>query len=107
MHMLGLIALGMFNSKGYYIADYGSGAMLVTLFGDDLDKHDNPYGVLTTFPQLISQFDLNHKSALKHYLLAKGYSLSSSDANSIIGTQEQETIHAEFDGQGRLMKLTN
>lgn len=106
LHLIGIIASGMFNSTAYYIADYGQGAMVVTLRKDKIDnsRKDNHHRILTVFPQLISQFDMNHKLALTNYLQAKGYS-TNEQGNKLIGTKETNTITAEFDDSFRLTKL--
>ena len=86
LHLIGMIASGMFNSSGYYIADYGQGAMVVTIKDNKIDKAkaENHHRTLTVFPQLISQFEVNHKNAFKSYLTAKGYSLTETE-NSVTG----------------------
>lgn len=109
LHLIGIIASGIFNSSAYYIADYGQGAMVVTIKSDKLDKafNNNPLShlrILTVFPQLISQFDMNHKLALTHYLTAKGYDISE-DGNKITGTRNGNSIVGQFDELSRLTSL--
>ena len=106
LHLIGIIASGTFNSTAYYIADYGQGAMVVTLRNDKIDnaRKDNHHRILTVFPQLISQFDMNHKFALTNYLQAKGYS-TTEQKSKLIGTKGTNTITAEFDDSFRLTKL--
>ena len=109
LHLIGLIASGMFNSSAYYIADYGQGAMVVTVKSDKVDKafKENPLShlrILTVFPQLVSQFDMNHKLALMNYLQAKGYS-TSEEQNKIVGIKGADSITAEFDSSSRLIEL--
>ncbi|MDA3613810.1 DUF6882 domain-containing protein [Polluticaenibacter yanchengensis] len=106
LHLLGMMASGMFHSSGYYIADYGQGAMLVTIKDSRIDKErtENHHRILTVFPQLISQFDMNHKNALKSYLDAKGYSYTEKE-NTVTGTKNQNTLTAQFDHLARLINL--
>lgn len=106
LHLIGIVASGMFNSSSYYVADYGQGAMVVTIKSETIDKQrtQEPYKVLTTFPQLISQFELNHKNAFKSYLIMKGYKLIE-DENSVIATQNGNTIVGQFDDLSRLINL--
>ena len=106
LHLIGLIASGMFGSSGYYIADYGQGAMVVTIKSDKVDKtrKENHHRVLTVFPQLISQFHMNHKLALTNYLNAKGYVVMQNGTN-ISATKNAEKITAEFDDLSRMTKL--
>ena len=105
LHLIGSIASGMFNSSGYYIADYGQGAMVVTIKDIEIDKvkTENHQRVMTVFSQLISQFEMNHKNAFKNYLTAKGYNLTETE-NSIIGTKNGNKISGQFDD---LFRLTN
>lgn len=106
LHLIGIIASGMFNSTAYYIADYGQGAMVVTLNSSKINssRKENHHRILTVFPQLISQFDMNHKLALTHYLKAKGYS-TNEEQNKLIGKKNGQTITAEFDESLRLTTL--
>ena len=106
LHLIGLIASGMFNSSGYYIADYGQGAMVVTIKSDKVDKSrkDNHHRILKVFPQLISQFEMNHNFALTNYLTDKGYNISE-NGTKLSATKNGQTITAEFDELSRLTKL--
>lgn len=106
LHLIGLIASGMFNSSGYYLANYGQGTMCVTIKSDKIDKnHENSHhSILTVFPQLISLFEMNHKNALINYLQAKGYE-TKDDNNVLTGSKEGKVIKAEFDELFRLTKL--
>lgn len=106
LHLIGLIASGIFNSSGYYIADYGQGALIVTIKSDKVDKihKDNHLRILTVFPQLISQFEMRHNLALTNYLTTKGYHISENE-NDLTATKNGQTIVAKFDDQSRLIKL--
>jgi hypothetical protein len=106
LHLIGMIASGMFDASGYYIADYGQGAMVVTIKSNQIDKNrkDNHHSILITFPQLISEFEMDHKSALTNYLSAKNYNVSDK-GKSLSASKNGNTITAEFDESSRLMKL--
>ncbi len=106
LHVIGIIASGMFNASGYYIADYGQGTMVVTIKSDHIDnkKKDNHISILTVFPQLISQFEMNHKNALLNYFRAKGYAVVI-DGNKLIGSKNDQHITGQFDEQYRLISL--
>jgi hypothetical protein len=106
LHLIGTIASGINNSSAYYICDYGQGAMVVTIKSDKIEKlrQNNHLRIMTVFPQLISQFDLNHNLALKNYLTDKGYNISE-DGTKLTATKNENTIIAEFDDQSRLTKL--
>ena len=106
LHIIGMIASGMFGANGYYIADYGQGAMVVTIKSELIDKQrkDSHHAILTVFPQVISQYGMNHRHALKHYLSAKGYRITE-DGNNLSGTKNGNTIQATFDELSRLTQL--
>lgn len=106
LHLIGLIASGMFNSSGYYIADYGQGAMVVTIKSEKVDnsREENHLRILTIFPQLISQFEMNHKHALTNYLTERGYTITENGLK-LTATNKEKTITAEFDELSRLTKL--
>ena len=106
LHLIGLIASGMFDASGYYIADYGQGAMLATIKTHKVDslRKENHHRIAIVFPQLISQFNMNHKSALNNYLVMKGYEVTS-NGNSLSATKNGNSISAQFDNEGRLTEL--
>ena len=105
LHIIGIIASGMFSTGGYYIADYGQGAMLVTIAGGPHQQPTNSHHkVAVVFPQLISQFELDHKRAFKAYLIAKGFTVSES-GNTVTGAKDGKTISGEFDELSRLTRL--
>lgn len=106
LHLIGMTASGMFGANAYYIADYGNGAMVVTIKSSTLDKirKDQHLKIATVFPQLISQFEMNHKAALLNYLAAKGYAVLD-ESRKLTGTKNENTITAEFDELNRLTKL--
>lgn len=106
LHLIGLIASGMFNSSGYYIADYGQGAMVVTIKSEKVDniRKDDHLRILTVFPQLISQFEINHNLTLTNYLTDKGYQISK-NGSELTATKNGKTIKAQFDELSRLTQL--
>lgn len=107
LHLIGIIASGINNSSGYYICDYGQGAMVVTVKSEKVDrthKKENHHRILTVFPQLISQFEMNHNFALTNYLIAKGYAISE-NGTKLSATKNGQTITADFDELSRLTKL--
>ncbi len=106
LHIIGMIASGMFGSSGYYIADYGQGAMVVTIKSEIIDavKTENHLRVLTVFPQIISMYEMNHKQALLSYLTAKEYVISNED-NSLTARKGTQTIQASFNESSNLISL--
>ncbi len=106
MHIIGIIATGMYDADGYYIASYGQGAMLITLTDDKIKavRNDVHYRIFSVFPQLISLYELNHRNALEFYLKAKGYDISATET-FLEGQKEGNIIQAEFDELSRLKNL--
>ncbi|NLR67991.1 hypothetical protein HGH92_27040 [Chitinophaga varians] len=106
VHYIGLIASGMFGSSAYYVADYGSGALLVTIKSEVVDKvrTDSPQRVLTVFPQLISLFEMDHQQALASYLKAKAFDVIMKE-KELSATYNGSTIVATFDELHRLASL--
>lgn len=106
MHLLGIIAAGMCKASAYYIADYGQGAMLVTIKSDQIDKAgiDPHLRIISNFTDVIEMFEMNHKTAFRNYLLAKTYALSETE-NTIEGSKNGKTVKASFDEEQRLTNL--
>ena len=103
---MGIIATGLCHADAYYIADYGQGAMLLTVTDSRIqavrnDIHDR---VRFVFPQLISQFEMNHQNALISYLRTKGYTIQETKT-TLTATKDSDIIQAEFDELSRLTNL--
>ena len=109
LHLFGIIASGMFNSSGYYVADYGQGTLVLTFNNEDIEqihkKNDTHNRVASVIPQLIANYDVNHYAAIKHYLLAKNYQITFDDGLKLIATKGENQISAEFDNSSRLIGL--
>jgi hypothetical protein len=106
VHLIGLIASGLFDASAYYIADYGQGAMLFTITTDKLATANNEHArVMTIIPQMISAYDMNHKKAITYYLEAKKYAVSH-EKNIMTCTKNGNTVIAEFDEGNRLVNLS-
>jgi hypothetical protein len=105
-HFFGLIASGMFNASGYYVADYEGGSMAATLKSDKVEslrRHDHGRSMIV-FSQLISQFQMNHKHALASYMLMKGYTVTAS-GNRLTATRGGDKVEAKFDKNARLKRF--
>ena len=108
LHTSGLIAAGADESAGYYLGNYGDGILLALIDpaqGLPHAANSKPERVLSVVPQLISEFELNHRLLLQHYLPAKGFALEEGAAQ-ITATRGASSITAKFDEQGRLSGLT-
>ncbi len=101
---VGLIATGMFDDDGYYLADYGGGVMLMTVKSPIIKKNreDQPHKIFSTFSKIISNFELNHKTALSSYLAAKGYQVVVTK-DEIRGTKGKENFVAKLDSSDRVI----
>ncbi|MBL1408287.1 DUF6882 domain-containing protein [Sphingobacterium faecale] len=106
LHLLGIIATGLCHADAYYIADYGQGAMLLTITDSRIKqvRHDTHDRLRFVFPQLISQFEMNHQNALRSYLRTKGYTVEETKT-TLTATKDSDIIQAEFDDLSRLTNL--
>lgn len=106
LQIIGLIASGMFNASGYYLADFERGVMCVTLKSADIDQtyRNDHQTVLSVFPHFISLYDVDHRYALSCYLQMKGYEVEQKE-ESMTGRRQNEAITACFDERGRLTML--
>lgn len=105
-HLIGLIASGLFKTSAYYVGDYGSGAIVVTINGEMIDQSPSidKARISTIFPQLISIFPMDHKNAFICYLAEKGYSLTVNE-NTVVAIKGEEKMTGTFDEQSRLTSL--
>ncbi|BDU25682.1 MULTISPECIES: DUF6882 domain-containing protein [unclassified Flavobacterium] len=107
LHLIGMIAVEMFNASGYYLGNYGQGTMVVTIKSDAVDNVESEElaRILTVFPELISTFEIqNHKNAFTNYLSQKGYELTS-NGNEIKAEKNGNVINAVFNDDNLLIKL--
>lgn len=107
LHLIGMIAVEMFNGSGYYLGNYGQGTMVVTIKSDIIDKVESEElaRILTVFPELISTFEIqNHKNAFTNYLRQKGYQLTL-NGNEIKAEKNENVINAVFNENNLLTKL--
>ena len=106
LHLIGIIASGMFGASAYYLANYGQGTMVVTIKSDLIDQvPKNDFARIPhAFPQVISAFEMHHRSAFIHYLTQKGYSVTET-ADMVSAVVDYGTLTATFDHLGRLANL--
>lgn len=106
LHLIGMIASGMFNTSAYYLADYGQGIMLVTFKSAIIDKTDSVdvARISTVFPELISTFEMNHRAAFENYVKSKGFAIDQQEQQTI-AEKNGTKITAVFDELSRLTKL--
>ena len=66
----------MFESDGYYVGNFGAGALLVTVKDRNLRKtfslEEEHLRILSVYPQFISLFEIKaQKKVLQNYVTAK------------------------------------
>ncbi|SBW06459.1 conserved hypothetical protein [uncultured delta proteobacterium] len=107
LHAMGIAACGLGGAKGYYIADYGDGILLVALKDESVLHGWQPEHsrIFSVFPRVIQLFDLDHKAALQHYLTSLGYAVS--EEGGLSAVKDGRIVTATFDTQGRLAELQN
>lgn len=106
LHLIGIIASGMFGASGYYLANYGPGTMVVTVKSELIDQvPKNDFARIPhAFPQVISTFEMQHRPAFIHYLTQKGYAVTET-ADTVSAAVDSGTLTATFDHLGRLANL--
>jgi hypothetical protein len=107
LHLIGMIAVEMFNASGYYLGNYGQGTMVFTIKSDLIDRVESEEfsRILTILPDLFSTFEIqNHKNAFTNYLTQKGYKLTS-NGNEIKAEKNESVINAVFNEDNLLTKL--
>ena len=109
LHLIGLIASGMFDSSGYYVADYGQGALVLIFNNENINQihqeNNTHHRIASVIPQLITIYEVNHYAAIKHYLLAKDYQITFDDGLKLVAIKGENQISAEFDNSSRLIGL--
>jgi len=106
-HYLSLVASGVCKADCYYRGPYDNGAVFVLIaapqVGQSMD--DSPAHLASMFSQVISSFELNHRSALRSYLEFKRYSVRETPTSLTGGSSRGGELKATFDGAGRLTDL--
>lgn len=107
-HYLSLIASGLCEADCYYQGPYEDGSLFLLVKDSGFPKkedRDVASRISAVFPQVISQFELNHKAAYIAYLKYYGLRHTLTESPILTETLEGKTITAEFDGQDRLKEL--
>ena len=107
LHTIGLIAAGADESAGYYLGNYGDGILLALIDPDHglPSTAPKPERVPSVVSQLISDFELDHRLLLQHYLPAKGFSVQETGSR-ITGQHGANRIVADLDSQGRISAVS-
>lgn len=105
-HKIAAVSVWFFDLGAYFVADYGSGAMLVVVpkWENPNPKSPNGMEIISNFMEFISHFEVHHKNALTNYLKNKNIKFSEKNNEMIIGIAEI-TLRATFDEMGRITKF--
>jgi hypothetical protein len=106
---IGLIAVGVLGSKGYYIGNAGAGLRLLLLVDDpqlpELGPPNTPT-VINTFASLLKVVPLtNHQEAFSAYLSARGYQVKLGPRKLTAKHPTSPGVEADFDELGRLTTM--
>ena len=96
----------MFDSSAYYTADYGDGILVFTIDSQTIDNvpHDEHLRMASVIPQIISMYELNHRTAIQKYLEVLGYEITANTA-TLTATKNDKKIEIDFDELGRMTNL--
>ncbi len=106
VHKLGLIASGMFKAMGYFIANRGDTALLLTVYNARVPNRikEDLGAIPDIFPAICNLFPMNQRSAFLQYLAAKGLKYSE-DGDTVTALKNDVSIVAKFDENGRMINL--
>jgi hypothetical protein len=106
LHLIGLISMGITESNGYYLGNYGTGTVCLTVKSDDLKSQfpNSHSSIFSTFPKLAEVYDINDKEAFRNYMKAKQYVIDDS-GDEILGRRGDEKVRASFGESGKLSLL--
>ncbi|PJG83578.1 DUF6882 domain-containing protein [Caviibacterium pharyngocola] len=110
IHSFGLVALGMFGGDGYYVGNFGEGALLVTIREPKspaaLSEEEEHLRILSVYPQFIAMFEIKaQQKVLKNYLSAKKYKFTEETDTHLIARKNGREIIGIFDEKGVLLQL--
>ncbi len=106
-HMLSMIASELCKASCYFRDAYEGGSAFYLLYDKLIDAQ--PFFDLSRlsrrFLDLISRYDFNHRNALLSYFRLRGMSPAENDSTITCELDSGESLSAEFDHAGRLMRL--
>ncbi|OOR99483.1 hypothetical protein B0186_07625 [Canicola haemoglobinophilus] len=110
IHSFGLVALGMFDYQGYYVGNFGSGALLMTIpeLSKSMEKtaEQVQLDILSVYSKFISMFEIKaQKKVLKNYVTAKKYVIVEDNDTHLIARKGEKEIIGIFDEQGKILQL--
>lgn len=105
IHKLGLIASGMFQATGYFIAPFQNGVLLLTLHSAKIPDRtrEDLAAIPDIFPGICNLFPMNRRNAFVHYLAAKGIEYTESE--NTVTALRRGTVIGRFDSLGHMLHL--
>ena len=106
-HMLSMIASELCRASCYFRDVYEGGSAFYLLYDKLIDAQ--PFFDLSRlsrrFLDLILRYEFNHRNALLSYFRLRGLSAAEKDSTITCELDTGESLSAEFDHEGRLMRL--
>lgn len=106
-HYLSLLASGVCKADCYYRGPYENGAVFVLITAPQVRQSmdDSPTHLASMFSQVMSNFELNHRTALRSYLEFKRYSVTETATELAGRSSRGGALKASFDRAGRVTDL--
>ncbi|WP_448520383.1 DUF6882 domain-containing protein [Rhodoflexus sp.] len=107
LHKLGLIASGMFQATGYFIANLSDNtALLLTVYNSRLPNRtkEDLGAIPDIFPAICNLYPMNQRNAFVHYLTAKGLPLTATE-QEVTATKDDFVFVGKFDASGKMTHL--
>ncbi|MCS7018925.1 MAG: hypothetical protein RMJ87_00090 [Cytophagales bacterium] len=106
VHKLGLIASGMFQASGYFLANLSDVVLLLTLYNAQIPNRikDDLGAIPDVFPAICNLYPMNQYKAFVQYLIAKGIAYTQTE-DTVVATKNDATIVGKFDQSGRMLHL--
>ncbi len=106
-HYLSLLASGLCNADCYYRGPYDNGAVFVLISAPAVRQKmdDSAAHLASIFSQVISTFEMDHRSALRSYLQFKRYAVRETPTEMIGRSNRGGELKATFDEAGRVEDL--
>jgi hypothetical protein len=106
-HYLALLASGVCKADCHYRGPYENGAVFVVINAPQVKQRmdDSPAHLALMFSQVMSNFELNHRSALRSYLQFKRYAVLETPTELTGRSSRGGELRATFDRAGRIADL--
>jgi hypothetical protein len=104
---LAVVAVGILDTSGYYLADAGHATVVLVIDDASLQRPSAPFlpTLVTVINGTISAVPVNHRAAIEHYLRARGFTLTAAHRRLTAHHAEAGEIVVTFDSRDRLKQL--